>query len=140
MKKIIVFILGIYLCLTSCSSLYSVTANMNYDVCYPDTTITYDDQYTFKVNANSNDISFVCKDCQLSDYINKNYIIYARSIMGTNYLTLRNISCDVNANLFSSTAPIRINSFYFDNIKKIKRDKKNPYKSKEDLKFMKETK
>jgi len=87
--------------LSSCGSTYNVT--VNYDVCYPDGTNTY----TFdKVYKNSTEPTISCF-----------------SINGTNYLSIHSVSDDLSKNpkgkvIISTTAPIRLNGYNIENIKR----------------------
>lgn len=141
MKKIIVFIFGILMCLTSCTSIYKATANMNYDVCYPDTTITYNNSVEFNFNVTKSELKLYGKNYTVNDYLNDFFNIYAHSYNGTNYLSIKENNSFTShyfvGNIISTTAPIRVNKYSFNNITKIKRNKSRNQKNKT-VKFKKE--
>jgi len=91
MKKIILVLLACF-CLTSCWTYTKYKVNCKYQVCYPDTTITYD-------------TIFNCRyDSYLDDSIFK---VYTSSYKGTNYINIYPGGISV----VYTTSPIRIISY-----------------------------
>lgn len=119
MKKLI-FIFVTVLCLTSCGKTYEATIEANYDVCYPDTTITYDKSmrvmYSYsKSNYNVDPETFA----------NYNYTVKSYSYNGTNCISCIGINNIRYICTFeSSTAPMRLNSYNIYNVKRVKKEKK----------------
>jgi len=91
MKKILL-VLFICFCITSCCTFVRYKVNCKYQVCYPDTTITYD-------------TIFNCRyDSYLDDSIFK---VYTSSYKGTNYIRIHPGDYYVSA----TTCPIRLISY-----------------------------
>jgi hypothetical protein len=105
MKKVLwVIVCLMTMVLSSCSSTYIVTAN--YDVCYPDGVKNYNEKILF---SSWNEPTVKCYSIFGTNYI---------SVVGNN-ATLPNGKSMKSETLFkSSTAPMRLNSFYVENTKK----------------------
>jgi hypothetical protein len=103
--------------LSSCSSTYIVTAN--YDVCYPDGVKNYNEKILF---SSWNEPTVKCYSIFGTNYI---------SVVGNN-ATLPNGKSMKSETLFkSSTAPMRLNSFYVENTKK--KNTAHKVKNKDDI-------
>lgn len=130
MKKIfIAFIISMFM--VSCSSMYEATANVNYDVCYPDKTVTYERTLNVSFNFDNNTSYKFGKDP--STFADNTYIFTTYSVSGTNYVSVRNTYFGTNGVITSSTAPMRINSYNINNVRKVS----NKNKSNSDIKFKK---
>ena len=91
MKKILL-VLFMCFCLTSCWTYEKYKVNCKYQVCYPDTTITYDTIF----------------NCRYDPYVEDTiFKVYTSSYKGTNYIIIYPGSNYVSY----TTCPIRIISY-----------------------------
>lgn len=106
---LIVCLMTMVLCFTSCAPTYNVSAN--YDVCYPDGTKTQ--TKTIKINSYSIEaINVVC-----------------HSFNGTNYISVTENDNPLDGkkatnlqHIVSTTAPMRLNDYNVVKVKKPKRE------------------
>ena len=97
MKKIIISIFGVVL-MTSCSSTYQVTAS--YDVHFPNETKTFESVGTIRANKASGEPKVV-----MVSFNGSNHIALVSSGVNINGMK------DVYGSIYSSTAPIELNSY-----------------------------
>jgi len=132
MKRNLILLLFVIFFTCSCST-YKITSNVNYDVCYPDTTITYNKNVNMYVSSKNeyNEAIKNKKYYNIYDLIKDNVNVIAHSFDGTNYLTIyinytenKGFITGDHKNIISTTAPIRLNSYKVINIEKYKKKKK----------------
>jgi len=95
-NSIIIFIMT--LCLYSCQDIHKYNVHLNYTICYPDTSITYDTIMTCTY-----DKGFPTPKWQRIE----NFNVCLTSGKGTNYLKVY----PGNNYIVATTAPIRLNTY-----------------------------
>ena len=119
MKKLlwlIVCLMTMVVSLTSCGSTYMATAN--YDVCYPDGTRNFDGT---AVVVSSTKPSVICYSFQGTNYVSvvkTDITITSTNVNGIPVMHSDNMK--KAEHIASSTAPMRLNSYSIEKVKKAK--------------------